>query len=198
MIQNRKAYLPGALIMVIAFFAIISQGCGDKHERENIMLDSLDAMLIKTAEYIDIDVPTIKARKMEIERNYELIKTFYTDTVSLEMGNNLQKYRGVMKVYNLFLGEVFHCKQEMMDLTKQVKNLRHDVNKGLFTKPEFRKHYDTEKTDVEINLQLAERIGKTTMEVEPEYQRLSKYVGNIIEELKRKNPEVNQILSSPE
>lgn len=175
-----------------------NQGCGDKYQRENIMLDSLDAMLNQTATYLEIDIPTIKARKKEMDRNYGLIKTYYTDTVSLEMGNNMQKYRGVMKVYKVFLGEVFHCREEMSALKKQVDNLRKDVNRGKMSKQEFRKYYDTEKEDVTINLQLAERIGKTTMEVEPEYQRLSKYVGQIIDDLKKKNPDVEQILKSEE
>jgi hypothetical protein len=185
-------YLVLALLPLVWF----SGGCGGNYERENIMLDSLDAMLVKTAEYIDIDILTIQARKKEIDQNYGLIKTYYTDTVSLEMGSNMQKYKGVLKVYNLFLNEVTHCKQEMLELKKQVDNLRHDVNKGEMEKPEFRKFYDAEKLDNEINLQLAERIGKTTMEVEPEYQRLSKYVGTIMTDMRNKNPEVEQILKS--
>lgn len=185
--------------MKYIFFLIIAgtafvQSCKQGTERERIMLDSLDAMLATTAQYLDIDVPTIKNRVMDMNNKYNLMKRYYTDTVSSELGLQMQKYRSIMKVYKSFVSESDHMLQEQAELTKQVKNLRADVERGKLEKTDFRKYYDTEKADIETNLLLAGRTGKVVLELEPEYQRLSKYVGDILEGLAKENEELRKAL----
>ena len=184
------------ILGVIAISALLAPvffmpGCRGDISRELIMLDSLDAFLLETSENLNIDKETIAARKKEINKHYTIIKKFYTDTISEDFGNKMQKYKGIMKVYNLFLKEYDHMHNEHTQLSSQVSKLRKSVENGKVSKKEFRVYYDTEKDDIEINLELSKRIGKTVLEVEPEYQRLSKEIADVVKRLSQKNPEIN-------
>lgn len=187
--KNWNYFLGTILILAFASPVFLMEGCRDV-SRELIMLDSLDANLLQTAENLNIHKETIEARKKEINKHYTIIKKFYTDTISEEFGNKMQKYKGIMKVYNLFLNEYDHMQLEKSQLTEQVAKLRKSVENRKVNKKEFRIYYDTEKRDIEINLELSKRVGKTVIEVEPEYQRLSKEITEVINGLAIKNPEI--------
>jgi hypothetical protein len=188
--DKRKLSFGTVLLLIICAPIFVMEGCKSDVSRELIMLDSLDAALLETNENLNIDKETIAARKKEINKHYTVIKKFYTDTISEEFANKMQKYKGIMKVYNLFLKEFDHMQSEKADLTIQVAKLRKSVKKGKMNKKEFRIYYDTERQDVEINLELSKRAGRTVIELEPEYQRLSKEISEIINGLAIKNPEI--------
>jgi len=188
--DKRKLSFGTVLLLIICAPIFVMEGCKSDVSRELIMLDSLDAALLETNENLNIDKETIAARKKEINKHYTVIKKFYTDTISEEFANKMQKYKGIMKVYNLFLKEFDHMQSEKADLTIQAAKLRKSVKKGKMNKKEFRIYYDTERQDVEINLELSKRAGRTVIELEPEYQRLSKEISEIINGLAIKNPEI--------
>lgn len=188
--KNLKTISKILFLIVFCFPLFLSVGCNKDIKRELIMLDSLDAYLAETGNNLNIDKETIAARKKEINRHYTVIKKFYTDTISMDFGNKMQRYKGVMKVYSLFLNEFDHMQLEQKQLMEQVAKLRKSVEKGKMSKEEFRVYYDTEKNDIEINLELSKRAGKTVIEVEPEYQRLSKEIGAVVQTLSDKNPEI--------
>ena len=79
---------------------------------------------------------------------------------------------------------------EKTQLTEQVAKLRKSVKNGKIDKKEFRVYYDIEKHDIAINLELSRHAGRTVIEVEPEYQRLSKEIAEVINGLAIKNPEI--------
>jgi len=188
--DKRKLSFGTVLLLIICAPIFVMEGCKSDVSRELIMLDSLDAALLETNENLNIDKETIAARKKEINKHYTVIKKFYTDTISEEFANKMLKYKGIMKVYNLFLKEFDHMQSEKADLTIQAAKLRKSVKKGKMNKKEFRIYYDTERQDVEINLELSKRAGRTVIELEPEYQRLSKEISEIINGLAIKNPEI--------
>jgi hypothetical protein len=189
--MKTRNYLLGVIfILALGSTLFLMEGCRGDVSRELIMLDSLDAALLETTANMNIDKETIAARKKEINKHYTIIKKFYTDTISEDFGNKMQKYKGIMKVYNLFLKEYDHMVLEKTQLTEQVAKLRKSVKNGKIDKKEFRVYYDIEKHDIAINLELSRHAGRTVIEVEPEYQRLSKEIAEVINGLAIKNPEI--------
>jgi hypothetical protein len=189
-----KKFLMVVGLAMLAFQFCLTFSCKPELKRELIMLDSLDQLLAQTKKNIEIDVPTIKARRMEIESNINLIKRYNTDTISHELGNNLQKYTGVMKIYKQFLNNFGIVNNEAVELEKQVTTLRNSVRDHKITKEEFRIYYDRERFDIVTNLELSERSGKIVFEIEPEYQRLNREISAVLKRIAAKNEELREIL----
>lgn len=180
-----------ACFSLLGFISILPfAGCGDDHHRELVMIDTLKTMLKETEQNIDIDRQTINLRTEEMSKNFTIVYKFYTDTFDAELGGKMDRYKGILKIYKLFLREEGHINLELAELKKQVETLEKDVKRGKVSKQEFRKYYNTEKADIEANLLLSQRAGKTVQEIEPEYQRLSPIMNLLVQQLAAKNPEV--------
>jgi len=61
-------------------------------------------------------------------------------------------------------------------------------------KSTFKQYYQTELTDINNNLAFSERINKSIHALEPEYQRISNSVSNVLKELAQSNLEFSQEL----
>lgn len=171
-----------SLIVVLCF--VLLQSCSLQFKEEIALVEDLQEKLLANRENIDLDATDFKARVDEIKMNTSFLKVNYTDSISLEFGNQMDKYRGLKKIYQFQSGTLSECQKEQEALEKQLDNLLHDLKKGKLSKEEFKTYYKKEKTDVEQLLDKSKNIEKKLVEVEPEFRRISQWVYAEIEKLK--------------
>lgn len=172
-----------SLILVVWSFTLL-HSCSLKFNEEIAMVEELQAKLTANRENIDLNPAEFKARLDEIVVNTSFLKVNYKDSVSLEFGNQMDKYRGLKKIYKSQAGLLAECQKEQEALEKQVDNLLHDLKRNKLSKEEFKVYYKKEKEDVEQLLEKSKDIESKLVEVEPEFRRISKWVYTEIEKLK--------------
>ncbi len=192
MTKSKKEVVLTFSIITIFFTSMFQTSCNSVSEEYTTRLDTLDQKLKINAELLSIDFATIETREKAIIKELRYMRKYYDQTYSQELGNNLTKYKGIRKAYSNFIKNYPIVFNEMKALEKQAVDLRISVNNNDIDKPAFKQYYQTELTDVNNNLAFSERITQSIHALEPEYQRISDSVRNVLRELADSNPEFRQ------
>jgi hypothetical protein len=181
----------GFTLLGIFLFMMTFSSCTNKNDQyekqvELNLIDTLEIELAKTRIWLDVNYPEIKSRINPMKQNIKIITLNYTETWSEEMIMNMDRYRGMLKIYEKFAEHYKPIVLETEELINQVKTLRNSVDKGLYVgkKEEFKKHYEQEKKDIENNLLYSTRYLKPAKVMEREYNRREEYVQSLLEDLK--------------
>jgi hypothetical protein len=177
---------------------LITTGSSCKEDKSPyiLRLDSLDAMLSETAQYLMIDYATITSRKEMIYNQMRYIDQFYTDTMSEEFAHSLSKYKGIRKAYGRFINEYPKAFDEMKELENQAQKLRESVNKDELTKEEFKTYYQQEFMDIDFNRNRAKILAENIHSLEPDYQRISRVMTEELDRIALTNDKLHGYLES--
>ncbi|MBR9917107.1 hypothetical protein GYB29_05360 [bacterium] len=177
--------LTQTLILLTALLSVssITSSCNPKYELELSKLDTLELHLAAAEEYLKVDPELIAARIEEIEANIRTIRNKLNDTVDLEFGNNMSKYKTILKIYRKNQTAYAQWSKEHEELKTQVENLRKDLEAGKLSREEFKEYYFQEKEDIIALREGAKSVQKSLYEIEPDYMRLSEFAEETIAEL---------------
>ena len=194
MTKSKKELVLTFSIITLFFTSIFQTGCNSVSEKYSTRLDTLDMKLQLNAELLSIDFTTIENREKTIIKQLRYMRKYYNKTYTQELGNNLTKYKGIRKTYSNFIKNYPVVFNEMKALEKQAADLRESVSNNDLDKSTFKQYYQTELTDINNNLAFSERINKSIHALEPEYQRISNSVSNVLKEFAQSNLEFSQEL----
>lgn len=176
--MRQNFFLILALATMIPAFTFTQ--CKNVPKRELMMMDTLDTIIIRTKEYLSYDLITINNRKQRISEDQSLVRRFYRDTIDNELGQTMVKYKGIYKIYNKFIDNYQDVYNEMVASQKQSHALRNSVTDNKLDKEEFKEFYAKEKQIALDNLLIAKDISIHIPEVEPDFQRISRYVEELL------------------
>jgi TolA-binding protein len=174
-----KPYFASFLVIISLSFT----SCQNKHSVENLEIEKLQNKLGENAKTLQIDISLFESRVNEINQNLDLLKKEYTDTLSLELGMQFDKYKAMRKIYDKQVDAYSACIKEQMELETQLTHLKEDLVNGLIGKQEFKNYFQQEKADIEALVLKSADVSKRLYEVEPEYNRLSTLVYDVIDSL---------------
>ncbi len=177
----------------------IMQSCQKKHAVEAAIIDSLITKNKKTMNYIQIDLITINERRNEMKSQIAVLQKVKPDSSGLEFAINFEKYKGIYKVYNLFIENYDVIFNRVRLNEKQLSNLKNSLIDNQISGSNFKLAMSKERENVEVNLKNAETFGGRISQLEPDYQRLSSYFDEQVKELIKQFPELKDVLetSSP-
>ena len=177
----------------------IMQSCQKKHAVEAAIIDSLITKNKKTMNYIQIDLITINERRNEMKSQIAVLQKVKHDSSGLEFAINFEKYKGIYKVYNLFIENYDVIFNRVRLNEKQLSNLKNSLIDNQISGSNFKLAMSKERENVEVNLKNAETFGGRISQLEPDYQRLSSYFDEQVKELIKQFPELKDVLetSSP-
>lgn len=169
---------------IVAFFIIqlFFSAC-QNHKKELKYLNALQVKLEENNSNFDLDITLFETRTSFIQNTLRTFKNDYNDTLSLDLGNALSRYKGIRKIYDNHILNYLKNKKEQTELEKQLKDLEADLRSGKLSKEEFKTYFNTEKIDVEALIKSTTITRKTLYEVEPEYTRITKYLIPILDSL---------------
>jgi hypothetical protein len=190
--KNVKYFL--LLNLIFLFFT----ACKDKHPQELKMIDTLDLLVDSTEIALNYDLVTLNNRTKRIKFQLHNFNHFNKDTLALETGNKLQKYKEISKIYGQFINNFEDCYNTMKLSEEQSKRLRNSVVDDKLSKEEFKSHYSTELARATINLEKSKRVSKFIPAVEPEFQRLNKEVDVMLHHVAKSDSVLHRILAAEE
>lgn len=170
---------------MLAFTLLMTNTSCNKYEEELHHLNDLQETLQANKDNFDLDIPLFDTRIEFIEKTLRTFANDYTDTMSLELGNKLSRYKAIKKIYSKSVKEYNRNELEQSELEKQLANLKTDLKNGKFSKDEFKGYYNTEKTDVQALVASTNSVKKTLYEVEPDYKRITEELLPILEEIEK-------------
>lgn len=175
--------MKNSIFSVLSFALLIVTSSCQNHKEELKHLGNLQETLESNNEYLDLDIPLFKTRIEFIDKTLRTFRNNYTDTMSLELGNSLSRYKAIKKIYTKNTTQYSKNKKDQMELKTQLENLKTDLNNGKLTKEEFKGFFNTEKTDVLALIESSKYIKKTLYEVEPDYKRITEELLPILEQI---------------
>lgn len=155
--------------------------CSNKYEQELLHIEALTEKLETSKGNFDLDIPLFESRISYIKSTLRFFRNDYKDTISLELGNNLSRYKAISKIYLKKTGEFRSNEKDQNELELQLSNLKADLLNGKLTKDEFKNYYQTEKADIEKLINSSLSVKKNLYEVEPEYSRITKALNPLME-----------------
>lgn len=163
------------IIYSILFFtiSIYTTSCNFSKKTEMALLDSLDEKILESESLLDIDYALFTRRINHISDIQNQFKTKFEDSMSLELGNNLDKLKALEKVYKNTTQKGPEAQIEAQQLKKQVSDLRNSVRK--IAKGKYKEYYAIEKIDIEELLQMATEVNLNIYRMEGDYVRLENY-----------------------
>lgn len=153
------------------------------HKEELAHLSELTDILEANKKNFDLDIPLFETRKEFIESTLNTFRNNYTDTMSLELGNSLSRYKAIKKIYNKNISAFNENLKDQEELEKQLENLKTDLKNNKLTKEEFKAYYNTEKMDVLALVNSCKNVKKILYQVEPDYKRVTEEVIPLLESL---------------
>ena len=154
--------------------------CTPPHSVEMEHIDALRVDLAENATTLHLDISIFESRVKEINGELDTLAKHYTDTITLDLGRELDKYKALRKIYDKQISTYHFCVKEQMELETQLAHLETDLVNGNMGKQEFKNHLRTERSDIEALLSKSQDVKNRLYEVEPEYLRLSKKVKEMI------------------
>jgi len=185
------------IILSLLFMIFIISGCKNKYAVEIASVDSLIVKNKKTIDYLNIDLVTINERKTEMNGQISVLEKVKPDTVGLEFTMNLEKYKGIYKVYKLFIENYDVIFNRVRLNEKQLSTLKNSIVDEKISGTDFKLAIFKEREAIESNLTNAQLFGGRINQMEPDYQRLSKYFDIQISALIKQFPELKVILKTP-
>jgi hypothetical protein len=188
--------LKTSVLIISSFIAMIfiMQSCKNKYAVEVAAIDSLIAKNKKTMDYIQIDLITINERRTEMKGQIAVLNQIKPDTSGLEFTMNLDKYKGIFKVYTRFIENYDVIFNKVRLNEKQLSTLKNSVIDEKISGSDFKLAMNKEKAAIEDNLINAQTFGGRISQLEPDYQRLSSYFDTQIEGLIKQFPELKKVL----
>jgi hypothetical protein len=182
-----------ALIILSSFLLIHFSNCTSKYGVEIAAIDSLAIKNKKTMDNLNIDLVTINTRKIEMKKDLDILQNVTPDSSALEFKMNVDKYKGIHKVYTKFIEnyDVIFNRVKLNEV--QLASLKNSVLDEKISGQDFKMALDKEKQNVNDNLINSQTIGHRIFQLEPEYQRLSTYFEKQLIELKKNFPELDSL-----
>jgi len=196
MTKTINLWIAVLITCLLSFNITVFTGCNSVDEEYTIRLDSLDAALDANEKALEIDFKTIGIREKLIAEHFRLVRNYCTDTMTLEFGNSLTKYKGILKTYRNFISQYPKVYDELKALQKQSNDLRTDTEKGKLSKEDFKSYYAKEMSDAKANLEFSRKLAASIHSLEPEYQRISRMVADALTEQSERNPKLKSILEA--
>ena len=187
---------PIPIFISLLAMIFIMQSCQKKHTVEAAAIDSLIMKNKKTMDYIQIDLITINERRNEMKGQIAVLQKIKPDTSGLEFAINFEKYKGIYKVYNLFIENFDVIFNKVKENEKQLSNLKNSLMDDKISGFDFKLAMNKERGNVDSNLKNAETFGGRITQLEPDYQRLSSYFDKQVEGLIKQFPELKSVLES--
>lgn len=186
------------IFLSVTLFGLLGfqTSCNRADETVMLALDTLDRKIAATEQLLSLDYSTIANRKELIDAHIRLVRTYYTEEMSPELGMMMAKYKGVGKLYGRFTNSYGDIFNEHKALQKQAADLRNSVRKGKVSRTDFGTYYRKELSDAEKNLSDARKICENIPSVEPDYQRISTRIQNELEHLAESNSDLAKALES--
>jgi hypothetical protein len=154
-------------------FSVSHSSCNSSKKTELALLETLDQKIEESESLLDIDYTLFARRINHIRDIQNQFKTKFEDSMSLELGNNLDKLKAIEKVYNSTAQKGPEAQIEAQQLKKQISDFRNSVRK--ISKKKFKEYYSIEKIDVEVLLATATEVNLNLYRMEGDYVRLENY-----------------------
>lgn len=152
---------------------------------ELLLLDSLNATLTAAKSWLVLDADEIEKRYKQMEENHSYFKAHFKDTITLELAQALDQYKGIMPIYENYVKHHVAIEDEHAALVKQSENLRNSLLNGEVSKSDFKMYYAKEADDVEKVSEYIHHTHQKIIEVEPMYKRVSAVMNAKVESLRR-------------
>ena len=164
-----------SLIITLSFTA-----CKQKYAVELAAIDSLVVKNKTTMDDLNIDLITINNRKEIIKKQLDSLEGFTPDSSELEYTMNLDKYKGIHKVYTKFIDnyDVIFNRIRLND--SQLSSLKNSILDEKISGSDFKLALEKERLHVHDNQINAQTVGRRVMQLEPDYQRLSAYFEKLL------------------
>lgn len=176
----------------LIFIAFLAIGCKNKYAVESAAIDSLISKNQKAKDYLKIDLITINERKLEMKRQIAILVKLKPDSSSAEFAMNLEKYKGIHKIYARFIANYDVIFNRIRFNEKQLSGLKNSLMDEKINGHDFKVALAKEKEKVAISLADAEAVGNKVYQLEPDYQRLSRYFDPIVKDAVKKYPELEK------
>ncbi len=171
-------------LFVIALAATLFHSCGRQNSVEVVEIEKLQTALGANATTLQIDISIFEDRVNAINQDLTFFRKNYTDTLTLELGMQIDKYKALRKIYEGQMKSYKFCVKEQLELETQLSNLKEDFVNGAIGKQEFKTHFSKEKEDVLALIDKSKDVKKRLYEVEPEFIRLTKLVTEVLDGIK--------------
>jgi hypothetical protein len=178
-----NSYKVFLVLPAFAFFFTMSS-CSSIHSEELAHLSALQDSLQHNQENLAMDVTIFSYRAKYIDSVLLVFHNKYTDSMDLDLGSNLSRYKSIRKVYKHHTGVYNSNVKEQEALKNQLANLEKDLKAGKLTKETFKSYFAAEKLDVEKLTNSSALCKQTLYEVEPDYVRITKYLQPFLVNLK--------------
>jgi hypothetical protein len=177
-------------LAVLLLLANIVTSCNKKYRVESAAIDSLLNKNQRAMSYLKIDLITINERKIEMDSQISILVKFKPDSSAVEFEMNLEKYKGINKIYSRFIAnyDVIFNKIRMNE--RQLSGLKNSLMDEKISGYDFKLALNKETERVNITLADAETFGHKIYQLEPDYQRLSGYFDPLVGEALKKYPEL--------
>jgi hypothetical protein len=162
-------------MLIVSALFISLLGCS-KYKEELAHLDKLQEELEANKQEFNIDIHLFEERVKYMDSVLLIFNNFYSDSVSLELGNDLSRYKGIKKIYKMNIGLFNDNVAEQAELEKQLVNLHTDLEGGKLSDDAFKSYFSNEKLDVLKLTTASKAVKKTLYELESEYTRLNENV----------------------
>ncbi len=159
---------------------ILFSSC-QNYKEELKHLGELQTRLEANRSNFDLDIPLFKTRTVYVQNTLRSFTNDYKDTMSIELGNALSRYKAIKKIYDRHTSNYEQNQKEQADLEKQLNDLEADLNSGKLSREEFKAYYNIEKIDIEALIKSSSATRKILYEVEPDYMRITKELNPILE-----------------
>ncbi len=166
---------------------IVLSSCKQQYKTEINHINNLKDSIALNSKKLEFDIAPFQARVSEMDDNINQLKYAIKDTLTLEMGSQFDRYKGITKIYKSNIKRYKFCKTETIELTAQLNNLLIDINNNKLGKKEIKEFYRKEKLDVLNLIESTKGIHPSILEVESEFRRLSKIVFEQIAKEKAEN-----------
>lgn len=174
-------------LILLTYF---TTGCNKKYAVESAAIDSLISKNQKAMDYLKIDLITINQRKMEMDSQIAVLVKLKPDTSSIEFAMNLEKYKGIFKIYTRFIANYDVVFNKIRFNERQLSGLKNSLMDNKISGYDFKLALAKETEKVNISLADAEAVGHKIYQLEPDYQRLSAYFDPLVVEAIKKYPEL--------
>jgi len=186
----RIVKIPFIGLSSLIFLISLAIGCKNKYAVESAAIDSLISKNQKAKDYLKIDLITINERKLEMDSQIAILVKFKPDSSTTEFEMNLEKYKGINKIYSRFIANYDAIFNQIRFNERQLSGLKNSLMDEKINGYDFKLALAKEREKVAISLADAEAVGHKVYQLEPDYQRLSSYFDSLVKDAIKKYPEL--------
>lgn len=177
-------------LLLISVLFIAHAGCRQKYAVESAAIDSLVVRNSKAMEFLSIDLLTINERKKEMEQQIGVLQKIQPDTTGSDFQMNLEKYKGIYKVYTRFIANYDVIFNQIRQNEKQLSGLKNSLLNEKISAYDYKLALAKESEKVNTTYRDAEAFGHKVYQLEPDYQRISSYFEPLYQSMLKQYPEL--------